>query len=133
MQTSLDQLGGGGVGLVHQSRISVNLWCSLVTDFLCGLLAVIGYAALFVGRLSYRGLARLEGLSDPGVNTGAARNDALPFHVDQSVSATLQCREAFTFSRNIIYAKPIQVHDAHDNLSRGAPLPEIALSPDVHF
>ena len=119
VQTSFDQLGGGGVALIHQPRLSASPWCSLITDFLCGLLTLIWCVALLVGRLSYRGLARLEGLGDLAPSGGRTRNDILTLHVGEAVSATLQGQEASTFSRNIICIEPIQVHDANDNLPRG--------------
>jgi hypothetical protein len=88
VRISFDELADERLSLIRQPQLLTDLWHSLLTDFLCGLVTLIRYIILLAVRLTLRGITRLEGLSNPGVNSGAARNDASPFHVDRMLSLT---------------------------------------------
>jgi len=86
VRTSFDELADERLRLIHQPQLLTGLWCSLLTDFLCGLVTLMCYMILLAKRLTPRGIAQLEALSNLGPNSGAARKDALPFDVDQTLS-----------------------------------------------
>jgi hypothetical protein len=108
VRTSFDELADERLSLVRQPQLLTGLWRSLLTDFLCGLVTLMWYMILLADRLTLRGLTRPKALSNLGVNSGAARNDALPFHVDRTLSLT--------------FASPVASSDCQAESSDGLPL-----------
>ena len=88
MRTSFDELADERLSLIRQPQWLAGLWRSLLTDFLCGLVTMTWYMILLADRPTLRGITRPKALSNPEVNSGAAQNDALPFHVDRMLSLT---------------------------------------------
>ena len=88
MRTSIDELADERLSLIRRPQLLTGLWRSLLTDILCGLVTMIWYIILLAERLTLRGSTRLEGLSNRGASSGAARNDASPSPVDRTLSLT---------------------------------------------